>query len=244
MPFGLEAFPLWLMGLGVDAMVWCANAVARLPGAVGRVPAIPTHAFALMVVGGLWWALWSTRWRLLGAAPIALGLMLAPTSQRFDVLIGRGADLIAVRGADGRLSALAGRGSTFELARWLEHDGDGRPPAEAGKAQAFRCDSQGCTAVVKGLPIAVAESAAALRDDCGSASILILKFPKANGCRPSGPVIDVDDVSARGAHALTVADGRIRLETVADTRGDRPWARSTTNAEGLIEAPDTYVRRR
>ncbi len=65
MPFGLEAAPLWLMGLGIEAMVWCANAVARLPGAVGRVPAIPTYAFALMVAGGLWCALWSTRWRVL-----------------------------------------------------------------------------------------------------------------------------------------------------------------------------------
>ena len=87
MPFGLEAAPLWLMGLGIEAMVWCANAVARLPGAVGRVPAIPTYAFALMVAGGLWWALWSTRWRVLGVVPIALGLMLAPdgaSSRRAD----------------------------------------------------------------------------------------------------------------------------------------------------------------
>jgi competence protein ComEC len=233
MPFGLEAVPLWLMGLGVEAMVWCAHAVARLPGAVGRVPAIPTSAFALMVAGGLWWALWSTRWRLLGAAPIALGLMLAPMGQRFDVLIGRGADLVAVRGADGRLSALAGRGSSFELARWLEHDGDGRPPAEAGKAQAFRCDRQGCMALVKGFRIAVAESAAALRDDCGVVSILILKFPKPSGCRSQGPVIDVDDIEARGAHALTIEDGRIRVATVADTRGDRPWSARSAATAGM-----------
>ena len=46
MPFGLEAAPLKVMGLGIEAMVWCAQRVAGLPGAVGRVPAIPTHAFA------------------------------------------------------------------------------------------------------------------------------------------------------------------------------------------------------
>jgi competence protein ComEC len=169
--------------------------------------------------------------------------MLAPTGQRFDVLIGRSADLIAVRGTGGKLSALAGRGSNFELARWLEHDGDGRPPAEAGKAQAFRCDSQGCTAIVKGVRVAVGESAAALRDDCAAASILILKFPKPEGCAPSGTVIDVEDVEARGAHALTIERGHIRLETVADTRGDRPWARRTTNTEGPLEPSDIHVRR-
>src|SRR5262245_18493101 len=150
MPFGLEAGPLWLMGLGIEEMVWCANAEPSLPGAVGRVPAIPTHAFGLIVAGGLWCALWGMRWRLLGVGPIALGLMLAPTAGRPDVLIGRGAVLVAVRGADGKLSALAGRGSTFALARWLEHDGDGRPPADVGKAEAFRCDRQGCTTQVKG----------------------------------------------------------------------------------------------
>ena len=236
MPLGLEAAPLWLMGLGIEAMVWCANAVARLPGAVGRVPAIPTTAFALMVAGGLWWALWSTRWRVLGVVPIALGLMLAPTGHRPDMLIGRGAELVAVRGADGKLSALAGRGSAFELARWLEHDGDGRPAAEAGKAQAFFCDKLGCTAQVKGMRIAVSGSAAALRDDCTMASILVLQFSKPKGCRPPGTVIDRDDVNVRGAHALTIDDGRVVVETVAETRGDRPWAeRRDTNANAADE---------
>lgn len=94
------------------------------------------------------------------------------------MLIGRGADLVAVRAADGKLSALAGRGSTFELSRWLEHDGDGRTPAEAAKAQAFLCDQSGCIARVKGMRVAVAGSAAALRDDCAAASIVVLKFPK------------------------------------------------------------------
>jgi ComEC/Rec2-related protein len=110
MPFGLEAVPLWVMGIGIEAMAWCAAKVAALPDAVGRVPAIPTAAFAAMLVGGLWCTLWGTRWRLLGIAPIVLGLMLAPTGRRPDLLVGRGADLVAVRGDDGTLSALAGRG--------------------------------------------------------------------------------------------------------------------------------------
>ncbi len=224
MPLGLEAAPLWVMGLGIDAMVWCAQAVAALPGAVGRVPAMPTYAFALIVTGGLWCALWQTRWRVLGVVPIALGVMLAPTGGRPDVLIGRGAELVAVRGADAKLSALAGRGSTFELARWLEHDGDGRPPSEVGKAAAFRCDSQGCTALVKGVRLAVTAAPAALRDDCTAAAIVVLRFARPGGCSPSGALIDPTDVAARGAHALTIADGRVRVETVADARGQRPWA--------------------
>jgi competence protein ComEC len=235
MPFGLEAAPLGLMGLGIDAMVWCAHAVSELPGAVGRVPAIPTLAFALIVVGGLWCALWGTRWRLLGVVPIALGLMLAPTGGRPDVLIGRGASVIAVRGPDGRLSALAGRGSGYELARWLEHDGDGRTPAEVAGASDFRCDPQGCVAYVKGLRLAVAKSAAALRDDCSLAAILILTFPKPTRCRPAGAAIDIDDLTTHGAHALTIDGGKVRIETVADARGERPWAAKPRAVEPLPE---------
>jgi competence protein ComEC len=238
MPVGLESAPLWVMGQGIEAMVWCAQVVAALPGAVGRVPAMPTYAFVLIVAGGLWGALWGTRWRVLGVVPMALGIMLAPTGSRPDVLIGRGASLVAVRGADGKLSALAGRGSTFELARWLEHDGDGRAAAEVGKGAAFRCDGQGCTAIVKGLRLAVAASPSALRDDCASAAVVVVKFARPAGCNSPGVVIDPTDLTARGAHALTIADGRVRLETVADARGQRPWAPVFRTEAGQLEVVD------
>jgi len=237
LPFGLEAAPLAAMGWGIEAMLWCARTVAALPGAVGRVPAIPTYAFVAMVAGGLWCTLWSTRWRLLGIVPIVAGLILAPTGRRPDVLIGRGGSIVAVRGEDGALSALAARGSSFELTRWLEHDGDGRPASDVAKAQAFRCDSHGCTAPVRGRLLAVAGSPAALRDDCARAAILVLKFPRPKGCAPPGPVIDVDDIAARGAHALYLDGGQIRIETVADRRGDRPWAPRSRRDAATQPAP-------
>jgi competence protein ComEC len=198
--------------------------VAGLPGAVGRVPAIPTYAFVLIVIGGLWCALMRTRWRVLGLAPIVLGLVLAPTGRRPDVLIGRGGSTVAVRDDAGRLSALAGRGSSFELARWLEHDGDARPQAQVAQAAAFRCDHQGCTARVKGLLLAVARSPAALRDDCTAASVVVLRFPRPRACAPQGVLIDADMLARDGAHALHVEAGRVRIETVAAARGNRPWA--------------------
>ena len=76
------------MGWGVDAMLWTAERVAALPGAVLRIPAMPTAAFLLMIAGGLWLALWQTRWRLAGAALIAAGLALAPTLRLPDLLVG------------------------------------------------------------------------------------------------------------------------------------------------------------
>ncbi|HWB46538.1 MAG TPA: ComEC/Rec2 family competence protein [Hyphomicrobiaceae bacterium] len=236
MPFGLEAPPLWVMGWGIRGMVWVADAVAALPGAVGRVPAIPTVAFAAMIAGGLWLTLWRTRWRLLGLIPMLVGLALAPTAARPDLLVGRDVGLVAVRGADGELSALAERGAMFELARWLETDGSRRPPAEAAKGQAFHCDEAGCTARVKGLLLAVANTPEALRDDCAAAAIVVLKFARPTRCARPAIVIDAGDVRRRGTHALYLEDGRIRIETLADTRGARPWTPQTGEADDASEA--------
>jgi len=229
MPFGLETLPLWIMGLGIEGMTWVAARVGSLPGAVGRIPAMPTFAFLLMVAGGLWLVLWQTRWRLLGAALVAAGVALAPTLQRPDVLIARDGALVAVRSDNQRLSAVGSRRPSFELIRWLEHDGDTREPKEATKASGFKCDAVGCLAVVKGVTVAVARHPAALRDDCQRAKILIASFANPRGCNGPAVLIDFFAVRRRGTHAVYIdEDGHIRVETVAQTRGDRPWSSRRT----------------
>ncbi|MEQ1672598.1 MAG: ComEC/Rec2 family competence protein, partial [Hyphomicrobium sp.] len=238
MPLGLEALALIPMGLGIDAMSWCAAFVAKLPGAVGHIPAIPQQAFVLMVLGGLWLALWQSRQRLLGVALVIAGLAMAPFQARPDVLIARNGELVALRGPDGLLSALPARQSAYEVERWLEHDGDARKAAEVQKGAAFTCDSVGCVARVKGARVAVARHPAAIADDCAVARVVVLSEPRPEFCETTGMVIDFFDVWREGTHALyieqadaqtegpaaTSAVPRIRVDTVAAHRGDRPWA--------------------
>lgn len=224
MPFGAETIPLWLMGKGIEGMVWCAYTVADLPGAVGRIPAIPEVAFALMVIGGLWFLLWRTRWRVIGLMLAAAGLAVAPALPRPDILIGRDGQLVAIRTADERLSALPVSGSTYELQRWLEHDGDARTAREAIRQDTYRCDALGCTATIKGQLVAVAHHPGAVADDCSRAKLLILNFPKPRGCQATGTVIDFFELREKGTHAVYVDGGVLSVTTVADMRGDRPWS--------------------
>ena len=224
MPFGLEVWPLWVMGKGIEAMVWCAYAVAGLPGAVARLPAIPNAALGLMVVGGLWLCLWRTRWRLLGLAGLAAGLGVAPGLPRADMLVGRDGQLVAIRASDGRWSALTGPGATFELQRWLEHDGDGRTTRAASAGEGYRCDALGCTALVKEQLIAVARHPAALADDCARARILVMRFPRPRGCQPAGTVVDFFAARGKGTHAIYISGSEVQMTTVADIRGLRPWS--------------------
>jgi competence protein ComEC len=224
MPFGLETWPLWLMGKGIEAMVWCAYAVAGLPGAVARFPAIPDLALGLMIVGGLWLCLWRTRWRFLGLAGLAAGIGYAPGLPRPDMLVGRDGHLVAIRAGDKGWSALTGPGATFELQRWLEHDGDGRTTRAATAGDGYRCDALGCTALVKEQLVAVARHPAALTDDCARARILVMSFPRPRGCQPAGPVVDFFAVRGKGTHAIYISGSDVRITTVADVRGLRPWS--------------------
>lgn len=231
MPLGLEGLPLYVMGLGIDLTTWCAKAVAGLPGAVGHIPAIPWTAFGLMVFGGLWVALWTTRLRIAGGILCLVGLASAPFMPRPDILVARNGELVAVRSGDGHLSALPARQSKYELQRWLESDGDARKPADVQKAEAFACDGVGCVADVKGARIAVTRHPAAVSDDCRLADIAVLNVPRPEGCNGTRTVIDFFDVWRDGTHALYIeaAAGEggipnVRIDTVAAHRGDRPWS--------------------
>jgi competence protein ComEC len=226
MPFGLEAWPLWIMGLGIDGMTAVAQYVAVLPGSVAKTVAIPTVAFALMVGGGLWLLLWSEAWRVLGFVPIAAGIVLSPTMPRPDVLIGRDGITVGVRDTAGQLSMLASRGSAFEVTRWLENDGDRRNAKDASDAKAFTCDALGCTTLTKGRRVVVSSSPAAARDDCSVGDIIVLKYTRPRNCgAPTAVVLDPATLRAGGVHALYVSQSDIRIETVAATRGSRPWTR-------------------
>jgi len=185
---------------------------------------MPHLAFLAMVAGGLWLALWQTRWRLLGVAMIAGGIALAPASRLPDLLVGRDGALVAVRDDDGRLAAVGRARDTYELSRWLEHDGDERAP-RAAKSRGVRCDRIGCRASVKGLTVAVAQHPAAFADDCRRASIVVSRIVSPRSCTAPKAVVDFFAARREGTHAIYVEDdGRLRVETVAQTRGARPWS--------------------
>ena len=244
MPLGLEVIPLYVMGWGIEAMVWIALRVAHLPGAVINVPAMPTAAFLLMVAGGLWLMLWQTRWRLAGLAMIAIGIALAPTLRMPDLLVGRDGALVAVRGAGGELSAIGASRTSFELQRWVEHDGWRSAIETAVRGATFDCDGIGCAAAVGGIPLAVVRHPAAFAEDCRLAGILVSEFVSPRDCTGPKTVVDFFAARRKGAHAIYIdAGGAIRIETVASVRGARPWSmpperRPRTEESGVREVRD------
>jgi competence protein ComEC len=225
MPFGLEAWPLWVMGGGIDLMGATARFVAGLPGAVTHLPQVPEAAFVCVLGGGLWLVLWQKPWRLAGIPLILAGLLLAPGSPRPDVLIGREGGLVAARDATGRLVARAERASTFELKRWLEAGGDARDPKLVRNGRAFRCDALGCVTEIAGGMLAILRHPAGAGDDCAQAHVLIALAAVPRHCVGPRELLDRDQLKASGTIAL-YRDGRggFRRESVSEARGTRPWS--------------------
>nr|WP_246512878.1 ComEC/Rec2 family competence protein [Azospirillum picis] len=229
MPFGLEAPALVAMNWGDRAVIWTAGFFAGLPWASLTIPAMPAAGFAAVVAGGIWLCLWTRRWRWLGLVPVLAGLASPALVGRPDLLVSGDGAVIAVRTGDGRLSASSKGGRTVES--WRERDGERTAatpwPAAGGWSSgdggpSLACDAVGCLYRSKGKAIALPRLPDALDEDCGAADAVVTAGV-ARGCR-AGLLIDRWTLRQEGAHTLTFdADGGMRVETVREWRGDRPW---------------------
>jgi len=226
MPFGLDAWPLRVLGWGIDAMLGVGRLVSGLPGAVSIISAWPIAMLALLSLGGLWLLVWRRPWRYAGVAPMALAVGLAIATPGPDLLVSRDGRTVAVRGGDGLLRFVRPPRDDYSAGEWLKRDGDERlwKAAVATADDGVRCDSLGCLARARGgTLVAVDERAEALAEDCANAAIVVSMVPARRLC--VGPKLVIDGIGAArvGGYAVWLGDN-IRIQTVEGERGLRPWS--------------------
>lgn len=224
MPFGLDTWPLVVMGKGVAAMLAIAHWVADLPGAGTLVPAWPGWCVALVMGGGTWIALWQRGWRWLGLVPIAAGLVFSQLASPPDILMTQDLKTVAVRLPNGKLALTAPPQDKYAAANWLRRAGDGRTPLQAVGGEGMRCDALGCIALVRGLTVAIDARAEALAEDCVRADVVITPVLAYRFCRGPRLVLDRRDTAGRGSHAVWLG-APFRVENAEALRGLRPWSR-------------------
>lgn len=221
MPLGLEAWPLWVMGLGLDWMLGVADWAAGLEGAVRPIPAPPGVVLTLMAVGALFVMLWQGRARCAGAAPVALSLVLWAGGERPPILIAEGGALVGVMTEEGRALSKT-RGAGFAAAVWLENDGDAAERAVA----AARWPDAG---PVRHL---WSKRGVAGFDGCAPGEIVVLT-ERYEG--PSQPCLLIDAARMEGAGSLALYPGEagVRIESATLREGRRLW--SPAGAGGVPE---------
>ncbi|WP_415402658.1 ComEC/Rec2 family competence protein [Tateyamaria sp. SN3-11] len=213
-PVGGEAIGLWLMGLGLQWILWVADWVANLDGARGFVAGPGPWVLPMMALGALFVILWQGRSRFAGIAAVIGALALWQVGERPSILIADTGGLVGVMTPEGRALSRP-KGAGFVARNWLENDGDG-----------------------------VDQDRAAARWDAGAPGIVHLSGKRAigsfAGCAPGQIVVANAEVDGNGAQACLILAPKLlrrtgavavlgqgnkaRLVTARDWTGDRMWS--------------------
>lgn len=226
---GLGAPIWWLAELGLKLILWIAHTTADAPGSVAALPAMPTGAFASMIAGGLWVALWRTRWRWLGILPFACGALWAAATPAPDLIVTGDGRHAALRGRDGAMRLLRERSGDYVRGIMSEAAGlDAALPALEG-APGARCSRDICIAPIRAgqhrwmvaatrsmdyLPIG--EMLAV----CRSSDIVISDRRLPRGCSPRWLKLDRQSLAETGGVSIVLNPPRV---TVVRQAGAHPW---------------------
>ncbi|HEX6015806.1 MAG TPA: ComEC/Rec2 family competence protein [Geminicoccaceae bacterium] len=230
MPLGLDGPAFQLMVLGVEGMLLTARWVAALPGASVVVHQWPGVALALLAGGGLWLALWQQRWRWLGLLPCAAAAILVLLSRPPDLLVDRSLGMAAVRHEDGAVTLIEWRRDRLVRETWLRHLGTAvpmEPPASgAGSRDGIACDDLGCVVDPGGgRRVSLAHEVEAAIEDCGRVDLVVARAGP-EGCGREAAMVGPRALRASGGIAISREGAELRVRTVAESRGDWPWARA------------------
>ena len=218
LPFGLEALPLSLMGLGIGWIDGIAQMVAGWPGSSIRVPPTAPWALGGLTTGGLLVCLLKGRMRWAGVPLVLVACVQPWAAPKPFLIVDTKAQGMAVRLADGLV--MSPDVPSFSAETWARAYGVSQTPW----SDIAQCDVQGCVLEAQGQRIAYSRSEAALLEDCQMADIVIASVPVRQACGAE-TVIDRFDVWAHGAHALYGNGSEILTHRSADrAERTRPWS--------------------
>ncbi len=126
-PFGLEGYPMAVMGAAIQAIIISASYITSFDGAVVRIGASPVWVLPLAILGlsmlcllrpRFWSRLW---WLTLGILVLAMGF-LGRADQPYIYVYGVG-QAIAAQDERGIISVIAGKNRRFEVGVWRREHG-------------------------------------------------------------------------------------------------------------------------
>lgn len=239
MPLEALALALDLIGLGAPAwwaverslalLLWIARTVAAAPGSVASLPAMPDGAFALMVAGGLWIALWRTALRRWGILPFAVGAVWALATPAPDLLVTGDGRHMALATPDGGMAILRDRAGDYVRSTLGEGGGVEGALPPLSEQPGVKCSADLCIATREkggrrwtivatrsGYALPWAELVAA----CRRADIVVSDRRLPDDCTPRWLKLDRTMLARTGGVAISLANGRV---TTVRQGGRHPW---------------------
>jgi competence protein ComEC len=238
MPLRLEAPALWVMGLGVEGVLWVARIVAAWPGATQAVTPIPAWGLMIFAFGLCWLCLWRRWWRAFGLLPMILGLSSAALVQPPHILVSGDARLIAISTSDTLFIQRQQGASSLTRDVWLRLYGQNSAqtlPAEGISADGkLRCNADGCM-LAEGAGAFLLRRGSAMTQ-CGAVAVIISAEPIRQRCRQS-ILIDRFSVWRDGPHAIWLSEKGTQVVSDRAWRGNRPWVPPPPQPRAAAEPP-------
>lgn len=221
----------WIAEQALIALIGLAHAVADAPGAVAMLPAFPRWGFALAVFGGLWLLLWNSRWRRIGAIPLAIGMAVLLVQPSPDLLVTGDGRHIAAALPDGSYALLRDRAGDYVRDSMAEAAGVDAPLVALAGLDHVECNRDFCRwrqgeggkqyviLASRGRDrIEGAEMAAA----CSAADVVISDRWLPRECAGRWMTIDRDSLATSGGLALYLGE---KPEAVAALKAgdEHPW---------------------
>ena len=229
MPFGLEEWPLRLMGFGLDQCLNLTHWFAALN--IAGVPltyyfkAWPLAALLCVVFGGVWIILWRTRLRYLGALFFTAGILVAALTPGADLIADEsGHFAFRVKGDAGWQYGLVGVRSTgFKGQSWIRRLG-GDPAIEARAQKFMHCDALGCAVDAgRGGMFSLVRDGRALEEECATHGAILSLVAATKFCASGAMVLDSQRLRREGPIALRLADNGSWQVMATRSQSIWPW---------------------
>ena len=226
MPFGLSSWPLQIMEWGVLKMLIIAHWAGSMEGAVIHVHQWPVLTLGFITVGIVLFLLWSG-WRGKGFAVliVLIGLLVAGFHKMPDVMVSGTGKLVGVY-EDGVLYVSSTRREKFISENWsrlLGHE-DVKPKSFYSDDAPMTCDDYACRWEYEEQRMSFVKGREAMEEECAWANVMIAEIPVPRGlCGDDVKVFDLYDFKDGGAHAFYVDADGVRVESVGEGVGKRPW---------------------
>jgi competence protein ComEC len=229
---GIGAPFWWLTGAALQILLGLAHTTAGAPGAVAMLPDMPPAAFGLMAAGGLWIALWRTKWRRWGLVPLAAGALWALATPAPDLIVTGDGRHLALRTPSGELAILRGRAGDYVRSMISETSGSEAEMPDLDTVGSARCNRDTCVAdmLSEGRRWRVLATRsrhlidfAPLKRACAAADIVVSDRRLPRTCVPRWLKADRAFLARSGGLSITLGD-RPNVVTVRERVGDHPWA--------------------
>jgi competence protein ComEC len=228
MPFHMEYLPLKVLEWGMSLVLSIAHKIAELPHGVLLVEMWPHYALVLTVIGLIIFGLWQGRFRFAGIMPVIAALVMVAAHKPPEIHLSQKFDLAAYRDSND-LYVSGRRKNKFSIEAWERMYGLSESAAKTwpkeGQEGAMNCDERACRLEIEGQRVSFLKKPQFLNDECAWATIVFsFDVLDSNTCADI-LVRDKLDGYKYGAHALWL--NPIKLETVEEYRGQRPWVNSS-----------------